>query len=63
MDYFVLGVPELDVNKSPHKTLDSLVHKIKELMGSLKRNTVATACKYFRPRTEAVVAADGDFIK
>jgi hypothetical protein len=38
-------------------------HKIKELLGSFKRDTVAMACKQFRPRTELVVAADGDFIE
>jgi hypothetical protein len=38
-------------------------HKIKELLGSLKRDTVAMACKQIRPRIELVVAADGDFFE
>jgi hypothetical protein len=61
MEYFVLGVAKLDVNKSPQKTSDSLVHKIKEVMGILERDKVARACKWFRPRIEEMVAADGNF--
>ena len=38
------------------------MQKIKEVMGSLYRDTVAKACKRFRPKIEAVVAADGDLI-
>jgi hypothetical protein len=30
-------------------------------MGFLARNTVAKACRRFRSRIEAVVAADGNF--
>jgi hypothetical protein len=36
---------------------------IKEVMGSLNRDTVVRACKWFRWRIEAMVEADGDFIK
>ncbi len=61
MDYFMFGVTQLDVDKSPQKTSDSLVHKMKEVMGILKRDTVARTCKRFRPRGEEMVAADGDF--
>jgi hypothetical protein len=61
MDNFAWGVAQLDVNKCPEKTLDSLVQKMKEVMGSLERNTVARACKRFRPRMEEMVAAGGDF--
>jgi hypothetical protein len=32
-------------------------------MGFLARNTVAKACRRFRSRIEAVVAADGNFIE
>jgi hypothetical protein len=59
----VCGVPELDVNKSPDKILDSLVHKIKEVMGILERDTVAMTYKWFRPRIEMVVATDSNFIE
>jgi hypothetical protein len=34
---------------------------MKEVMGILERDTVARACKRFRPRIEEMVAADGDF--
>jgi hypothetical protein len=65
VDYFGWSVARLDVNKSSQKTSGSLAHKIKEVMGSLQWDTVARACKWFRPRTEAkaMVAADGDFIE
>jgi hypothetical protein len=63
LDYFVWGVAELQVNKAPYSTTDSLISKIKEVMGNLDRATVARACKRFRSRIEAVVKADGDFIE
>ncbi len=34
---------------------------MKEVMGNLDRETVAKACRSFRSRIEAVVAANGDF--
>ncbi len=34
---------------------------MKEVMGSLERNTEARACKRVRPRIEEMVAAGGDF--
>jgi len=36
---------------------------MKEMMVSLDRDTVARACRRFRFRIEAVVAADGNFIE
>jgi hypothetical protein len=36
---------------------------MKERMGSLNKNTVFMACKHFMTRIEALVEADGDFIK
>jgi hypothetical protein len=70
MDYFVWGVAQLDVTKSPEKITktpekisDSLVHKMKEVMGSLERNTVARACNRLRPRIEEMVATGGNFSK
>jgi hypothetical protein len=59
----VWGVAELHVNKTPHNTSDSLVQKIKEVMGSLERDTVANARRRFWSRIEAMVEADGDFIE
>jgi len=37
--------------------------KIKEVMGSLDRDTMARDCRRLRFRIEAVVTADGDFIE
>jgi hypothetical protein len=39
------------------------VQKIKKVMGSLDRDTVARTCKQLRTRIEAVVQANGDFIE
>jgi hypothetical protein len=50
MDCSVWGVPRLDINKSPEDISDSLVHKNKEMMGSLKRDTLAMTCKWYRSR-------------
>ncbi len=56
------GITGLHLNKTPHNTSDSMVHKIKEVMGSLNRNTVARACRCFQSWSEAVVEADSNFI-
>jgi len=37
--------------------------KIKEVLGSLDRDTVARACRSFRSRIEAVIITDGNFIE
>jgi hypothetical protein len=46
--------------KSCNKTED-LILKIKEVMGSLNRDTMAKACKSLMSRIEAVITADGSF--
>jgi hypothetical protein len=43
--------------------LDSLVRKIKEVMGRLEKDTMDMACNRFMSRIEAVVAAGGNFIE
>ncbi len=63
LDYFVLGVSELWVKAKPHNKTEDLILKIKEVMGSLDRDTVVKAFKWYTSRIEAVVAADGDFIE
>jgi hypothetical protein len=35
---------------------------MKEVLGNLDRDTMAKACRRFRFRIEAVVAANGDFL-
>jgi hypothetical protein len=62
-DYFVLGVSELMVKAKPHNKTKDLILKIKEVMGSLDRDTVAKAFKKYASRIEAVVTADGDLIE
>jgi hypothetical protein len=61
MDYFVLGVFELHVNKAHHNTIASLLVTIKEVMGNFDTNTVAKACRCFRTRIVTVVEANRDF--
>jgi hypothetical protein len=55
LDYFVWGVSELHVNKTPHNTSAALMEKITEVMGNLDKDTMAKACRRFRSRIEAVV--------
>ena len=62
-DYFVCGVSELWVKaKSRNKSKD-LIQKMKEVMRSLARGTLAKACMSFRSRIEALFTADGSFIE
>ncbi len=62
-DYFVCGVSELWVKaKSRNKSKD-LIKKMKEVMGSLARDTMAKVCTGFRSRIEVVFTADGSFIE
>jgi hypothetical protein len=62
-DHFVCGVFELRVKaKSRNKSKD-LIRKMKEVMGSLSRDTVAKACMSFRSRIEALFTDDGSFIE
>jgi hypothetical protein len=53
-DYFVWGVSELRVNAKSHNKFKDLIQKMKEVMGSLVRNTLAKASTSFRSRIKAV---------
>jgi hypothetical protein len=54
----------LHVNKASHNTVASLVVKINEVMGNLNKDTVAKACRHGDcTKIEAVVEANGDFLK
>ncbi len=44
LDYFVCGVSELKVDAKPHNKIEDLIQKMKALVGSLERDTVAKAC-------------------
>jgi hypothetical protein len=60
-DYFVWGVFKfLVISKFRNKSND-LIQKMKEVMGSLGRDTLAKACTSFRSRIEAVLTAAGSF--
>ncbi len=63
LDNFVLGVSELMVKAKPHNKTEDLILNIKEVMGSLDRDTVAKAYKSYMSRIDAVVTADGSFIE
>ncbi len=63
LDNFVLGVSELMVKAQPHNKTEDLILKIKEVMGSLDRDTVAKAYKSYMSSIKAVVTADGSFIE
>ena len=63
LDYFLWSEVERETNAAPHTSVASLKAKIKTVMANLDRETVAKACRRFRTRLEAVVAANGDFIE
>ncbi len=63
LDNFVLGGSELMVKAKPHNKTEDLILKIKEVMGSFDRDTVAKAYNSYTARIEAFVAADGYFIE
>jgi hypothetical protein len=52
-----------EVSKQPHTTLASLRAKILEGMSGMDREVVIPSCLKFWSRIEAVVDANGDFIK
>jgi len=54
---------ERKVNEQPHNTLAFLRTKISEVMEDIDREVIILAYKKFRPRIEAVVEANGDFIE
>ncbi len=63
LEDFVLGVSELMVKAKPHNKTEDLILKIKEVMGSLDRDTDVKAYKRYTSRIEAAVTSDGYFIE
>ena len=63
LDYFLWSECERETNAAPHTSVASLKPKIKMVMANLDRDTVAKACRRFRTRLEAMVAANSNFIK
>jgi hypothetical protein len=43
LDYFVWGVSRLLANAKPHNKIEGFIQKMKAVMGSLNRDTVAKA--------------------
>jgi hypothetical protein len=62
-DYFVCGVSELWVKAKSRNKAKDLIQKMKVVMGSLARDTLAKACTSFRSRIKVVFTADGSFIE
>jgi hypothetical protein len=61
LDYFAWDIFELRVRAKSHNKTKDLIPKVRGVVVSLARNTVAEACKRFRPQIEAVFAAGGIF--
>ena len=62
-DYFLWGVLERKVHATHHPNLDSLRVSITENMADLDEDLVKKACSRFRPRLEAVIAAEGGYFE
>jgi hypothetical protein len=62
-DYSVWSVSELLVNAKPSNKIEVLIQKMKVMMRSLDRDTVAKAYSRLMSRIEAVVAGDSHFIE
>jgi hypothetical protein len=62
-DYSVCGVSELRVKAKSRNKYKDLIQKMKGVMGSLARDTMAKACTSFRSSIVVVFTADGSFIE
>jgi hypothetical protein len=63
LDYYVWGVCERDINRTPHNNIASLKRGISWVMESMLRDPLVRACSRFRRRLEMVVQKNGDFIE
>lgn len=63
LDYCLWGVVEMQANKCRHPDVDHLKAAIVQEMGNLPRTQVVKACERFRPRLEAIIAANGGYIE
>ncbi len=57
------GIVEWKTNKHSHNTLNSVYQSITDVMTYMEKNQVAKACSHFYLIIEAVIAANGRFIK
>ena len=63
LDYYVWSVIERVTNKSKHLNVASLQAAIEAAFLNMDKPALQRACNRFRPRIEAVIAADGSYIE
>ena len=63
LDYSVKSVLQDKVQATSHPNLESLKARIVPGWAGLEAAYIVKTCKGFRPRVEAVVAADGGYIE
>jgi len=63
LDFAVWGVMDRNARATSHPNVDSLKTAIVESWGNISENFIKKSCKAFRPRLEAVIAADGGHIE
>lgn len=63
LDYSIWSVMQQKVQATSHPNLETLKARIVEAWGDLEIDYVVRACKGFRSRIEAVIAADGSYIE
>ena len=63
LDYFVWSYVENITNMTSHNTKASLIAAIRRVFAELPPALVAKACSQFRIRIEAVIEAEGGYIK
>ena len=63
LDYFVWSYVENITNMTPHNTKASLITAIRRVFAELPPTHLEKACSHFRIRIEAVIEAEGGYIK
>ena len=63
LDFFWWGAIESETNRTSHPNVDSLKASISKVWATYPADVIVKACATFRPRIEAVIAADGGHIK
>ena len=63
LDYFVLGVLKTKTNATFHTSVDAIKQAVVEQFALLDKESLVKACRVFRTRVEAVIAAEGGYIE
>ncbi len=63
LDFYWWSILERRVNATPHPNLESLKAMITEIWAAVPADEIVAACRSFRRRLEAVVAAEGSYIE